>query len=71
MSRLGWASRLVVATLVAASVVSGVGALPTLERSDVDGDGTEELGVGWAGLAGEAGAAVSSGTARLSCPEGM
>ena len=70
MGRLGWASRLVVATLVATSVISGVGAVPWLERSDSDGDGTEELGVEWNSLAGEAGAAAS-GAPGLSCPDGM
>ncbi|WP_420608988.1 hypothetical protein [Candidatus Poriferisodalis sp.] len=45
--------------------------MPWLERADADGDGAEELGVGWNSLAGEAGAAESSGTAGLSCPEGM
>ncbi|MYJ47888.1 MAG: hypothetical protein F4070_09665, partial [Acidimicrobiales bacterium] len=60
-----------VATLVATTVVSGVGAVPWLERADSDGDGTEELGVEWNSLAGEAGAATASGTAGLSCPAGM
>ena len=50
-------------------MLSGVGAVPWLERAD--GDGAEELGVGWNSLAGEAGAAESSGTAGLNCPEGM
>ncbi|WP_419855385.1 hypothetical protein [Candidatus Poriferisodalis sp.] len=59
-----------VATLVATSVISGVGAVPWLERSDSDGDGTEELGVEWNSLAGEAGAAAS-GAPGLSCPSGM
>ena len=71
VGRLGWASRLLVATLVATTVVSGVGAVPWLERADSDGDGTEELGVEWNSLAGEAGAATASGTAGLSCPAGM
>ena len=51
--------------------MSGVGAVPWLERADGDGDGAEELGVGWNSLAGEAGAAAGSGTAGLSCPAGM
>ncbi|MDE0318329.1 MAG: hypothetical protein OXI97_00450, partial [Acidimicrobiaceae bacterium] len=51
--------------------MSGVGAVPWLERADSDGDGTEELGVEWNSLAGEAGAATASGTAGLSCPAGM
>ncbi|WP_420624147.1 hypothetical protein [Candidatus Poriferisodalis sp.] len=59
------------ATLVATSVVSGVGAVPWLERADSDGDGTEELGVEWNSLADEAGAAAASGTPGLSCPAGM
>ena len=59
------------ATLVAATVVSGVGAVPWVERADSDGDGTEELGVEWSSLAGVAGAATASGTAGLSCPAGM
>ncbi|WP_419853869.1 hypothetical protein [Candidatus Poriferisodalis sp.] len=59
-----------VATLVATSVISGVGAVPWLERSDSDGDGTEELGVEWNSLAGEAGAAASRAPG-LSCPSGM
>ncbi len=50
-------------------MLSGVGAVPWLERAD--GDGAEELGVVWNSLAGEAGAAESSGTAGLNCPEGM
>gem|GEM_PF-4233469 len=52
-------------------MISGVGAVPTLERGDSDGDGAEELAVGWASLADEAAAAVQSGTAGLSCPAGM
>ena len=59
------------ATLVAVSVVSGVGAVPWVERADVDGDGAEELAVGWSSFAGEAGAAGSQGAAGLSCPAGM
>ena len=45
--------------------------MPWVERADVDGDGAEELGVGWNSFAGEAGAAGSQGAAGLSCPAGM
>ncbi|WP_419839548.1 phospholipase A2 [Candidatus Poriferisodalis sp.] len=52
-------------------MISGIGAVPTLERTDSDGDGAEELGIEMSSLAGAAGAAVSSGTPGLSCPAGM
>ena len=55
------------ATLVATLVVSGVGAVPSLERAD----GTDDLGIEWNSLADEAGAAVSLETPGLSCPSGM
>ncbi|MYK70162.1 MAG: hypothetical protein F4021_00515 [Acidimicrobiales bacterium] len=56
-------------------VVSGVGAVPTLERggdADEAGDGAE---LGWASLASPAGAAVAESQSQSStgpsCPEGM
>ncbi len=45
--------------------------MPWVERGDADGDGAEELGVGWNSFVGEAGAAGSQGAAGLSCPAGM
>ena len=57
--------------MVAVSVVSGVGAVPTLERGE-DPDGEPgPLEIVWGSSAGAAGAAVWSGTPGLSCPSGM
>ena len=69
----GCAARLLAATIVAMLVVSGVGAVPTLERGGADEAGGE-AGPGWASLASPAGAAAASqsqpGTGP-SCPQAM
>ena len=67
--------RAVAAALVVMLVVSGVGAVPTLERSDDADQAGDGAALGWTSLASPTGAAVAESQPQSStgpsCPEGM